>query len=346
MDESLDKYAVDIKDLGIPVDRIKSIGNQRYLFQNFVMSWRYFLKSKPRCVHFHCPSYRWGLEVVLAAKIAGVPTIIRTEHNPILGQPSRLINLVLNAADKATSIFTYVSAGNKDRYEACLPRRIGRGTTICNGVNPNNFVSSNNPVRKERLNESFGFPSDSRIAVHLGVFGNRRPLPPIFESYRALLNGQETRNAAERWRILVIGTGNKAHIEAATEIGVASYVHCTGGRKDVAEILPLCDLFISASHYEGQSISMLEAWACGLPLLTTDVDGISDVIGKERANEQSIQHGDSDAYARAWFNFMIGDTTRRDITQEACRIVREKFTTKNMTANYLDLYREHSLIDS
>ena len=336
--EALDLYAETLSFLTPSVFRIGTVIGVRSPFPNLYRAWRLFRQLRPICVHFHCPGFRWGLEVIAAAYLARVPLIIRTEHNPLNCKPSRIFGPQLTATDKMIRQFTYVSEGNMGSFEQYLPQRRGRGMVIANGIDETRFAPSKDVRLRKALRTEFNFPDDSRIAVFVGGYGGRRPLSPIFEAFKNLLESPRTSPVAQNWRILIVGTGDGDSMMLPQKLGISQYVRFAGKRENIEKILPSCDLYVSASHFEGLSIAMLEAWACGLPVLSTDVHGISDVLGYEIGRQQVVPIGDIPKFAEAWYEFMIASSGRVDGQRDACRAVRTEFTNSNMLAKYLDLY--------
>ena len=64
----------------------------------------------------------------------------------------------------------------------------------------------------------------------------------------------------------------------AKELGIAEHVHFLGYRKDVVDICYQCDVFAHPSRREGLGLAPLEAMYCGLPLVTSNVQGIPDYV--------------------------------------------------------------------
>lgn len=335
--EQLDKFGAKLQQHSSAFARIGQMGGKARFGRNFWRAFQLFRAWQPQIVHFHCPHYRWGIDVVLAAQLARVPTIIRTEHNPLMGPPGRIYSPLLRLTDSSVSAFTYVSRGNMRRFETLLPRRKGRGRVINNGINPQRFNPNCDEQRRRELRSRFGFPPDTAIAVYVGGFGERRSLRTIFEAMHRLRNDPAAAADAQRWRLLVIGAGPEDERRIPHDLGIDAAVVFAGRRSDVDTILPSCDLFVTASSYEGMSIAVLEAWASGLPVLATKVDGIDDVLG-EQTTFATVEIGDSEQFARAWRRFMVEPEEVRTFHKEACRRVREEYTTDRMLANYLALY--------
>lgn len=86
------------------------------------------------------------------------------------------------------------------------------------------------------------------------------------------------------WRIQLVGDGpERTALEALTaELGLTQRVTFFGERQDVAHLLSQADIFILPSKWEGLPISILEAMRAGLPVIASDVGGVSEaVIGGE-----------------------------------------------------------------
>ena len=323
------------------VDRVAHIGDvtgRNTVGRSALEAFRVFRRWKPTVVHVHCPYHRWGLGVVLAARLAGVPRVIRTEHNPLMAAPGVLPGGLLRLADRGVSAFTYVSAGNRDRFERLLPYRTSRGHVVWNAVSSREFKPSDDGQATASLMEEFGFPQGCRVAIYVGSFGHRRSIHQIVAAFRNLLNG-DSAELARTWRLLVVGTGPEEERQLPARFGIAGYVRFAGQRTDVAALLPNCDLFVTSSHFEGMSLSILEAWSAGLPVLATRVDGLSDVIGEEDSKRLTVNQGDADAYANAWLAFMKDPSDLLLAANKARRFIRTELTLPKMVDRYLQLYQ-------
>lgn len=64
----------------------------------------------------------------------------------------------------------------------------------------------------------------------------------------------------------------------AEEQNVADNIHFLGYRKDIAEICNCCDLFVFMSHQEGLPVALMEAMACGIPIVCSNIRGSTDLI--------------------------------------------------------------------
>lgn len=88
------------------------------------------------------------------------------------------------------------------------------------------------------------------------------------------------------------------HKELAKELGVGDRVVLTGYRTDVADFYKMADIFLFPSFREGLPVSVMEAMACGLPIIATNIRGSSDIV-KETMNGKLLKPNDVDGFANA-----------------------------------------------
>jgi len=80
--------------------------------------------------------------------------------------------------------------------------------------------------------------------------------------------------------VLIVGEGEeRPQLEnLISDLGLRKWVHLLGLRNDVLGLLKTSDVFIMPSRYEGLSIAMIEAMACGLPIIASDAPGLNSTI--------------------------------------------------------------------
>ena len=77
----------------------------------------------------------------------------------------------------------------------------------------------------------------------------------------------------------------------AKDSEIDKYIIFTGIRKDIKNILYGVDLYISPSKNEALGLSILEAMACGVPVVATNVGGTKEILGEN--SEFLIDYGDT-----------------------------------------------------
>jgi glycosyltransferase involved in cell wall biosynthesis len=109
-----------------------------------------------------------------------------------------------------------------------------------------------------------------------------------------------------------------------------------GSVDHVHEYLQASDLFVFPSEREAFGISVIEAMACGLPVVTTGVDGIRDVI-RPGVDALLAPPGDDAALAAAILLALEGGEDIEAMGTAARLQVLERFSTDQVVASYLEL---------
>jgi starch synthase (maltosyl-transferring) len=119
-------------------------------------------------------------------------------------------------------------------------------------------------------------------------------LPPIFEAH-------------PEHDLLLVGEGPlRATLQQlAGRLGIADRVYLAGYREDVPAILAASDVLVLPSRWEGMPNVVLEAMAAAKPVVATDVEGVSELLGPGAA-QQVVRAGHSEAFA-AKLRLILGD---------------------------------------
>jgi glycosyltransferase involved in cell wall biosynthesis len=110
-----------------------------------------------------------------------------------------------------------------------------------------------------------------------------------------------------------------------------------GSKKD--SLLRRSDVFVLPSYFEALPLGVLEAMACGVPVVATAVGGIPDVI-QDRVNGLLIEPGQPEALARAIVTILTDDALRSRLREAAHSDVRKRFSTDSVIKDLETLYRE------
>jgi len=98
------------------------------------------------------------------------------------------------------------------------------------------------------------------------------------------------------------------------------------------------DAFVLSSRFEGMPIAILEAMACGLPVVASDVGGISEVI-LEGATGFLVPPADTEALAERLGRLVSNADTRRQFGEASYRRAQESFSLPRWQREHLELYR-------
>jgi glycosyltransferase involved in cell wall biosynthesis len=141
-------------------------------------------------------------------------------------------------------------------------------------------------------------------------------------------------------RFIIAGEGElRAALERQIrEHGLEKHVILLGFRPDVLSLHKAFDVFVMSSVTEGLGTSVLDAMACGKPIVATAAGGIPEVI-EDGLTGLLVEPRDPTAMAGAIVR-LLGDATLRRQLGEAClATARERFSAERMVLDTLRVYR-------
>ena len=152
--------------------------------------------------------------------------------------------------------------------------------TISGGVDLRTFTPDPLNVNDEvDLRASLGVPADGRIILHVGRLDEGKNIIDIVRAAALIMNENPRKNI----HLVMIGDGCERPLaeKLAHELDVAEYCHFPGYIHDVDQISAIyriSDLFCMASEIETQGLVLLEAAACGLPIVAYDSTAVHEIV--------------------------------------------------------------------
>lgn len=269
-----------------------------------------------------------------AARLTGT-RVVYTEHarHSLERQPG--LRLAVRLAAPWVHAITCVSENLKTFLAARVGIASRRVEVIPNGVDLDRFSGAPRP----RPGDASGLPPASWRDPGLTIFGNVARFSEA-KDHRGLVRAFDAaRRIHPGIRLLLVGDGEtRTAVEAEIRArGLDGLVHLTGMRGDVPAMLGLMDVFVLSSRREGMPISVLEAMAAGLPVITTDVGGIREVVTDGRT-ARIVPPNDADALGRAML-WMLGEpAARAAMAARGAALARENYGHGRMLERYLDVY--------
>ena len=242
--------------------------------------------------HFAYPD---GYAATLLGRWLGVPVTItlRGTEVPLARDPRRR-RLMVRALARARRVFAVADA--LKRHVVGLGADGTKITVVGNGVDHEKFRPADRTEARRRL----GIPEGAPVLVTVGGLVERKGFHRVIE----LL--PELSAAFPGLRYLVVGGPSPegdmtaALKDQAARLGVAEHVIFTGPLPAAALRWPLsaADVFVLSTRNEGWANVFLEAMACGLPVVTTDVGGNREVVSAPWLG-RVVPFGDAAALAGA-----------------------------------------------
>jgi len=280
---------------------------------------------------FHETSDLWG---GLVAKISGCPVLISSRRDMGIYR-SRKHDIAYRAVN---SWFDHVLAVSEQVRRYCIES---------DGLSPAKVRTVYNGVDLGKLEQ---LPADHDLRRELGLgdsahlvttVGNVRRVKGLDILLRAA--ARVCREAPETFFLVVGKTTEEDHfaeLQQLTEsLGLRGRVRFAGEREDVLAVLKASNIFCLPSRSEGFSNALIEAMACGLPCVATDVGGNAEAIS-DGVNGFLVRSEQPEALASRILDLVREPARARALGAAARRTVEKQFTFESMIDTVAGIYRD------
>ena len=256
----------------------------------------------------------------VAASWAGVRSVINSQHGRGCG-PRAKDKLLFRLANLKTSRVVGVS---EDAAALCRgedPWAATKTKVIWNGIDTSRFV--------------YRGPAQSPVAISVARLSPEKDFPTLLQATAIVVR------SVPEFKLMMIGNGSeRARLEALTKsLGIEPNVEFLGERSDVPELLAQAGFFVSSSKSEGISLTILEAMAVGLPVVTTRVGGNPEII-LEGETGHLVPDRNPEALAAAMLQMLAKRDEWPAMGQLGRQRVEQQFEIRTMVRQYEELYTE------
>lgn len=291
-----------------------------------VAFWKLMRRLRPSILHTYNLA---AAEYALTGALAGVPVRIHAEHGRDAGDPhgkNRKHKLLRRLLVPFIDRFVPVS-GDLHRWlknEVRIPD--AKNQLIDNGVDTAQFAPAAAPVQ----------PGLFVIGTvgRLQSVKNQAALVEAFIRLRALAPAD-----AARLRLVIVGDGplRAALARQVADAGLGEQVLLAGARTDIAELMRSFSVFALPSIAEGMPVTLLEAMACGLPVVASRVGGIPELV-LENNTGLLVPAADPQALAEALAQYLRQPALAARHGAAGRARIEAKYSIAAMLSGYACLY--------
>jgi glycosyltransferase involved in cell wall biosynthesis len=207
-----------------------------------------------------------------------------------------------------------------------------RSLVIPNGVNIDEFCPA--PEDRHARRADFGLPGVGPLIGHAGRY---HPVKNHLGLVRAF--SHVAKRYTDSTLVLAgrdVDSANKQLLSCVCEHRLKGRVLLLGERRDMSLLLPALDFYVSPSHSEAFPVGLLEAMACGVPAVATDVGDSRALVGDAGL---MVPAGDEIALANGMAEILALDESDRHRLRERARSrVTRNYSLDRMAEAYADLY--------
>lgn len=285
-------------------------------------------------VHTH--TSKAGILGRWAARLAGTRLVIHTPHGHIFyGYFNRVLTTIFVFIERITALITdkIITLAEKGKREH-LKLKIAspdKFVTIHSGVRLSNIIECKTDVsfKTKMLN----LPDQSRVVGTVGRLVKVKGHRYLLESAKHVLK------VLPETVFLLVGDGPlREELEIlARNLKISNNVRFLGWQDNIVPILKIMDLFVLSALNEGMGRVLVEAQACGLPVVATDVGGVAEVIVPGRTGIL-VPPRDSAALAEAIIKLLTNPDILTPISQNVREQILSEFSAERMVEKIEQLY--------
>lgn len=280
-------------------------------------------------IHSHngCSMY-----AALAKGSCCVKKVIHTDHGRLVPDKRTAI-----LEDRISSVmidrFVGVSGALTRYLSEIVKVRTSILTTIVNGVDTDKFMPMSDRERRERKQE-LGLKKNEKI------IGTVCRLDPIKNLNMLIEIAVPLVKSIPDCKVLIVGDGPEeaALKNKVTNLNLSSSVIFTGRIANVEKIMPVFDVYVNTSLSEGTSMTILEAMACGIPVVATAVGGNVELVN--RTNGILVPAGRVDMFQSELKELLLRQDELEIMAKENRDKVERQFSIDRMVDDYESLYRK------
>ncbi len=297
---------------------------------------KFIREHKGIVVHTH--SSKAGIIGRIAAFLAGSTIIIHTVHGWSFHQYwKRWEMYIFILLERFVARFTdrIVCVTTMDILKGLASNigRINQYGVIRSGFDIKKFQGNKDTT--DKMKKQFDFPLNQRIVGTVGRLSQQKD-PETFVNVAHLVS-----KIRKDVIFVFVGEGElrKKTDNLIQHLKMEKYIYLLGAQKNVEKIFPLFDVFLLTSLWEGLPKVIPQAMASGIPIVSTAVDGVKEVI-KNETNGYLSKPGDAESLAENVIKLLNDKEKSRRFVYNSKRLIKQfdsKLMVKQIERTYSDL---------
>lgn len=283
----------------------------------------------------HCADLGAAFTTSLAGKLTGGVKVVshcRNRHDHISRRDRLFLNLVNH--------WIFVSGDTKKNFGFNVPDK--KATVLYDGVIVREINKQLKEEHRESVGREFKIPPETKI---IGTLARVAAQKDFFTLAKAV---KEIAGKTQPFKVLVVGSTSQEPehqqhyakvLQFLKELEITDSFIFTDFRQDTERFLNAFDIFVLSTHYEGFPLVNLEAMAQSIPVVSTDVDGVSEAI-KDGQNGLLFRHRDYLQLAAHLKRLLSDSNYAEKLGAAGFESVKANFSNQKYANDVLQFYRQ------
>jgi 1,2-diacylglycerol 3-alpha-glucosyltransferase len=309
----------------------------------FPLGWSFFRmrKFRPDVIHVHTP-FSLGWEAVLASRVLKIPLI--GEHHTFYDYYLKHIKMdfgwMKKVSWKITALYynrcNTVISPTRSLAENLLDSGLKRPTKIIPNSIDIDFFHPVTQEDKNKIRKSYGINDFS--LVYVGRISYEKNLYKLIKGFALLVKSNEAKDI----KLMLVGDGpeRKKLTDFADKLGLNTNVIWTGTLRGEKwrESFSCNDIFVTASKSENMPLTVLEAMACGLPMVVSSENGLKEIV-RDGFNGYLFNADDEEEMAEK-IKLIMNDKSKQETYSKNSRELALDYSCEKVASMLEECYQE------
>ena len=258
----------------------------------------------------------------------GIVTTLHGTDITVLGYDPSLKDLIRFAIESSDRVTAVSSALAAETYDLIKPEK--KIETIYNFIDERVYLKKNTATIKEK----HGILPDEKVVIHVSNFRKVKRVQDVIRVFRNIAGKTKA-------KLLLVGDGpeKSTACELIRKYGLEDQVLMLGNQDRVEELYSISDLKLLLSEKESFGLVLLEAMACGVPCIGTNIGGIPEVI-KNNVSGFLVDVGDVAAATARAMSILEDEQLSNRFTKAAIEMLENEFSSKKIVSQYEQIYAD------
>jgi glycosyltransferase EpsD len=191
-------------------------------------------------------------------------------------------------------------------------------------------------LNKKVLRESFGYQPDDFLLFYAAEFNKNKNQQFLLNSLALI------KDELSNVKLLLAGEGALVNEckQLANKLGISHMVDFLGFRKDIKEILPICDVAVGSSLREGLPVNIMEAMSCGLPIIAVDNRGHRELVTNNKKG-WLVKSNDFIGFSSAIKDLVERNGLKERLGVSSRKIIMNKYSIDKVIVKKSEVYKSY-----
>jgi L-malate glycosyltransferase len=278
-------------------------------------------------VHYAIPH---AVCAILAKQMSTVDVkIVTTLHGTditVLGYDPSLTAAIKFGIEKSDVVTAVSSSLIEQTHELIQPDK--QIETVYNFIDERIYQKKD----ADHLKKEFGIKENEKVVIHVSNFRPVKRVQDVVETFARIAKAMPA-------KLLLVGDGPEMTpvCRLVKKLGLTDKVHLLGKQENLDELYSISDLKLLLSEKESFGLVALEAMACGVPCIGTNVGGMPEVI-QHGVTGYICELGDIDDISSKAISLLTNQQIHEQFANNGVSVVNTKFRAKQIVGQYEQLY--------